>query len=277
MAPCTKPIRWGNDRSVAGATRWAAVYDRLCERAYDIARAQLLPDLRNSQYDYAETVHSALKGEGRWLDLGCGHDLLPAWLARSHRELDLTRWVVVGIDRDQQAVQRHGELNWRVIGDIEALPFRDESFCLVTANMVLEHVEDPDALFRELRRIATPDGRVIIHTPNAQGYTTRLTRLLPQRLVAPLAKLLLQRKESDIYRTYYRANSGATLTNVSTQGAFAIESLRYVDASPQFIRMPPLMIAELLLIRMLRHRLLAHGRACILAVLRKAKPADRRL
>ncbi len=245
-------------------------YDQVCARFYGLMRARLTPGLRNSQYDYAETLSEALKGKGRWLDVGCGPAVLPTWLARSHRQLDTREWVTVGIDLDQQAIRRNSDVRWRVIGDVESLPFDDESFSLVTANMVVEHVEDPTALFEELKRVVQPQGRIIIHTPNARGYTTMLTRLVPQVLLVPLARLLLNRKASDVYRTYYRANSVAALSAIAARVGLVIETFRYVDASPQFIRVPPLMTLELGLIRTFRHPSLAQGRACILATFRRS-------
>jgi ubiquinone/menaquinone biosynthesis C-methylase UbiE len=38
------------------------------------------------------------------------------------------------------------------VGDAMHLPFCDDSFDLVTANMVLEHLEKPDRVFREIAR-----------------------------------------------------------------------------------------------------------------------------
>src|SRR5436190_1689026 len=79
----------------------------------------------------------------------------------------------------------------------EALPFTDGVFDLVTANMVLEHVAEPERLFREVERVLVPGGRFLIHTPNLHGYTTAVTRLLPDALLAPLAFLLHRRQSED--------------------------------------------------------------------------------
>ena len=50
-----------------------------------------------------------------------------------------------------------------VFGDIGALPFPDDTFDLVLAIEVLEHVPDPDAALREVARVACAD--VLISVP----------------------------------------------------------------------------------------------------------------
>src|SRR5205085_524499 len=113
-----------------------------------------------------------------------------------------------------------------------------------TANMVIEHVKTPIRLFSEVGRVLTAGGRFIIHTPNATGYTTTLTRMIPARLRAPLAKRLMDRDTADVYATYYRANTPAALQRMAEVGGLKIEALRWVHSSPQLLRVPPLMVAE---------------------------------
>jgi SAM-dependent methyltransferase len=49
-------------------------------------------------------------------------------------------------------------------GAIEALPVDDESFDVVLATQVLEHVDDPPVAIRELHRVTAPGGRVLAST-----------------------------------------------------------------------------------------------------------------
>ena len=244
-------------------------YDRLIDRCYGKARRLIAPEVRNSHYAYAEHLRAALTGSGRWLDIGCGHDFLPDWMRSTDRRLDIERWSVVGIDMDAQAIARHPALEHRLIGNGEQMPFADNTFDLVTANMVVEHVAEPARLFAEIGRILAPGGRVIIHTPNARGYTTALTRMLPERALSPLAGMLLGRKAEDVYRTYYRANSVADLSALAAASGLAVESCELINSSPQAVRIPPLMVLELMLMRSLRHAGGARFRACLLATFRK--------
>jgi SAM-dependent methyltransferase len=251
------------------------LYDRFATRAYEIAHARLTPELKNSHYEYAAMLRAILSaGSGRWLDLGCGHNFLPPWMPHQDLTPQLGRWAVAGIDLDEQAIRRHAALRHRVLGNIERLPFRDGAFDFVSANMVVEHVAEPAELFVELSRVLAPGGTLLIHTPNVQGYTTLLTLAVPASLRAPLAGVLLNRRAEDVYPTYYRANSADAIRGLANRSALAVQSLRFIDSSPQFIRIPPLMAAELLLVRLLRRTALAHYRPCILAAF--SKPASAR-
>jgi SAM-dependent methyltransferase len=245
-------------------------YYRFCNHAYAVARRWLVPTLRNSQYAYAEALRTALANRGRWLDLGCGHELLPGWMPGRDTALDLSRWTVVGIDMDEGAIRQHARLRFRIIGNIEALPFGSETFDLITANMVVEHLKDPPRVFRELARVLTPSGMVIIHTPNLTGYTTALARLIPKSVVRFSAHLLLGRKQADVYPTFYRANSLGRIKIMAPDAGLDVASFAFVDSSPQLIRIPPAMWVEMLLIRLLQRRSLARYRACMVVTLRRS-------
>jgi SAM-dependent methyltransferase len=244
-----------------------SAYGRFCDALCWRVISRLAPGLRNSQHAYAATLRDALASGGRWLDLGCGHDFLPPWIR--DRTLDLSAWTAIGIDMDEVSIRQHRGLQWRITGDIQRLPFRDNSFDLVTANMVVEHVARPGALFAEISRILRRDGRAIIHTPNVGGYATWFARALPDRLLGPLAALLLGRRQEDVYPTYYRANSGQALRDAAAANGLSVEGIQHVESSPQFVRVPPLMVLEVAAIRLLRRPQLAHRRVCLIASFRK--------
>ncbi len=100
------------------------------------------------------------------LDLGCG----TGWLAR--RLLDRVGGRVVGLDilTDVEAA------GWEYLtADLTApLPFRDGSFACVVAGEVIEHVPDPDAVLREIHRVLTAGGTLVISTPNMVSWANRV-------------------------------------------------------------------------------------------------------
>lgn len=58
----------------------------------------------------------------------------------------------------------------QVVGDAHRLPFRDASLDGVITTALLEHVEQPEAILAELRRVIRPGGLVYVEVPFLQGY-----------------------------------------------------------------------------------------------------------
>ena len=233
------------------------------ERFYYALRPFLVPGLRNSQYDYADVLLRESASAHAWLDIGCGHDVVPAWVDHPAKHLRPQ----AGIDLDFEALQRNTQVRWRVSASGEALPFRAGSFDLVTANMVVEHVLTPESLFREVSRVLRPGGRFVVHTPNVHGYTTVLTRLIPAGLRARVASKLQGRAVEDVYPTHYRANAVDTVRALATLTGFKVTDLACVLSSPQLLNLPPLLVPELLVLRAVSTRRLAKWRPCLLATL----------
>ena len=57
-----------------------------------------------------------------------------------------------------------------VEANAEELPFEDESFDAAVLKDLLEHVADPTAVVREVRRVVRPGGRVFASSPDAQRW-----------------------------------------------------------------------------------------------------------
>jgi SAM-dependent methyltransferase len=95
----------------------------------------------------------------RILDVGCGTGTMLTYLASYGQ--------VQGVDIDEEAVgycRERGLVEVR-LGSAETLPFADNSFDLVTALDVVEHLDDDTAALREIRRVLRPGGKVLITVP----------------------------------------------------------------------------------------------------------------
>ena len=95
----------------------------------------------------------------RIVDFGCG--LAQLSLAMAQR----ARAPLVGIERSAEQLaraERHELLDLRQ-GDVADPPLReDEQFDLAHARFVLEHVQDPLAVVRQMVRAVRPGGRIVV-------------------------------------------------------------------------------------------------------------------
>jgi SAM-dependent methyltransferase len=108
-------------------------------------------------------------GRGRRvLDLGCRSGAFTRHFLEGNE--------VVGLDVDRAALAKAAELGIEtVVGDVEdTLPFADESFDVVVAGELLEHLRFPDALVAETRRVLRPGGVLVGSVPNAFRLQSRL-------------------------------------------------------------------------------------------------------
>jgi SAM-dependent methyltransferase len=100
------------------------------------------------------------------LDLGCGAgmDLLVAAQmvgpSGTATGIDMTPAMV---DKARGAAEEMGATNVTVVeGDVEALPFDDASFDVVTSNGVIDLLPDKTVVFSEIFRVLKPGGRMQI-------------------------------------------------------------------------------------------------------------------
>ena len=107
----------------------------------------------------------------RVLDLGCRSG------AFTRHFLDGNE--VVGLDVDRVALEKASELGIEpVVANVEEpLPFEGASFDAVVAGELFEHLQFPDAVVAEARRVLRPGGALVGSVPNAFRIQSRLSFL----------------------------------------------------------------------------------------------------
>lgn len=107
-------------------------------------------------------------GQGRLLDFGCGGG---SYLERMHQQ----GWRVTGLDVSEKAVQRiRDELGLDAhVGTLPHPGLKPASFDVITMWHSLEHVHDPLAVLREVRRLLVPGGKVLVAVPNIDSLPFR--------------------------------------------------------------------------------------------------------
>ncbi len=239
-------------------------------------RRRFIGGVRNSTWAYREELEAGVAQSRDWLDLGCGHQLLPTWMAgaedAAHALVSGCR-LVVGADCVRAALDRHSSIKPRVAADIERLPFATGSFDLVSANMVLEHVADAPQLLREVSRVLRSGGSFLFHTPNRWFYQILLTLWVPQRWRQRAASVLERREIDDVFPTHYRVNTAPAIRAAAAAAGLEVELLRFVNSGLTFTHVPPLALAEICATRLLETDSLAGGRSNLIVRLRKGQRA----
>jgi len=239
-------------------------------------RNLIAPTLRFSQSLYEDVLKGHVNSGVTWLDLGCGHQVLPAW--RVEEEVALTKLCrcVVGIDVDLPSLQKHQNITFKVLGDITKLPFGDDSFELITANMVVEHLDNPDAQFREIHRVLKSGGKFILHTPNAHGHFALMRKLTPRVIRNRLVRILDGRNDEDVFEIQYKANTKKRIGELAAITGLEVLRMKLIVTDAVFSVVPPLAALELIWIRALMTEPLKPLRTNIIAILQKRNTLCRR-
>ncbi|RMI12795.1 methyltransferase domain-containing protein [Cellulomonas triticagri] len=128
---------------------------------------------RTAENSAAHLLPALLPGQSL-LDVGCGPGNLTVDLAAR-----VAPGRVVGVDRSEAVIglaraeaERAGAADVTFsTADAYALPFEDGSFDVVHAHQLLQHLGDPVAALREMRRVARPGGVVAVRDADYSGMT----------------------------------------------------------------------------------------------------------
>lgn len=243
-------------------------------RSYSLLKDKLAKGLRFNQDVYEETLAASVDGATVWLDAGCGCHLLPAWREATEQALVARAAVAVGCDVDDATIRAHRTIKRLVVADLERLPFKKASVTLVTANMVVEHLRNPEVVFAEFARVLAPGGRVIVHTPNMYSHFVLASRWLPRAWRLWLVQRLDTRRADAVFPAYYRANTPRKLRQLMVQVGFIEETCRMVASDAVFARLPLLAALELLYIRLTLTPAFRWLRVTILASFTRPLDAD---
>jgi SAM-dependent methyltransferase len=126
------------------------------------------------RYRFAATLVNAVS---KVLDVGCGTGYGAALLAEKAAG-------VVGIDSAWEAIQyargNYFQQNLSfACADCRDLPFRDHSFDQAVLFEVIEHISEQTRCLSEIRRVLTPEGMLILSTPNAASPTKEIEEANP--------------------------------------------------------------------------------------------------
>lgn len=105
---------------------------------------------------------------GRFLDVGCGAGTIL-------EEAKAQGWQAEGLEVSAPAVETLRSRGFKIFhGTLHEAAYPESYFDVVTASEVIEHVDDPAEVLREMARILRPQGLLWMTTPHANGISSRM-------------------------------------------------------------------------------------------------------
>jgi SAM-dependent methyltransferase len=173
------------------------------------------------------------------LDVGCG------FARNAHRYAEgFERYIGLNIDLEELQVARanHPEPKFEFhAGDaMDMRPIADRSVDVILLNYVLEHIADPERLWREIARVLRPGGGALFVAPNLISAQSLVIKVLPDGVRVRLKQLLTGKEEPPDYPIYYRCNTVAQMDRMAARVGMTRDrlematSLGYLFAFPGF-------------------------------------------
>jgi SAM-dependent methyltransferase len=182
-------------------------------------------------------VNSFIEPNSVILDVGCGRGEYrddPVLFRKNLRILKGKSTKVIGMDVDRNAQDNPFIDEFRLVEN-DSWPIESESVNLIVCDNVLEHIADPEKFFAETRRVLKNDGYLCIRTPNRWGYISLFATLVPNRYHAKVLSLVQdERKEEDVFPTYYKCNSARKIKKIMKKNGFDCVAYGY-DAEPSYL------------------------------------------
>lgn len=169
-----------------------------------------------------------------WLDIGAGHKMHDGWLGASSEELAARPTYFAGCDLGEDVLE-NPFLHEARVADAAALPWDAETFDLVSANMVAEHLEEPERVLRQIHRVLRPGGRCLLVTPNLKHPVVRASTFVPKGPRRLFRVLIDGAPDEDVFPTYYRLNTTRDIRALAERVGFEIELLEVFMSEPPIL------------------------------------------
>ncbi len=176
-----------------------------------------------------ERILSQLSPESVVLDLGAGSGIVEQMNFRG-----LTK-KLCGVDLDPRVVN-NPMLDEGRVADARTIPYEAGQFQVVFADNVLEHLDAPLSVFREVARVLKPGGVFLFKTPNKWHYMPTIARLTPHGFHQYVNRLR-GRAEADTFPTRYRANTKRAIIRLANEAGLTVERLERIEGRPEYLRM----------------------------------------
>lgn len=154
---CNDEIRYNSEKMYADGGMLINTYNAYTDKMENLSFGEWRSDTYQSDYQRFSKIKNICQGK-RILEFGCGNGGLLRMLKNVTTE-------VTGIELYDDArahLEAEGIKTFKYLSDV------DEKYDVVISFMVLEHLNEPDNILRQLHHIMKPNGRLICDTPNAE-------------------------------------------------------------------------------------------------------------
>ena len=170
--------------------------------------------------NYEELLSSNMHCGAVLLDGGCGagNVALHKWLPDKIN--------AIGVDVNLESLKRNTTYESLVLCDLEKLPFRNDTFDVITNCWVMEHLRNPDIVLAEFARTLKKGGALIILLPNLYNPVNFGAKFTPLWLHKLFHRIMSGRPEEEVWPTYFRCNTISSLDRKLKKIGFEREEVR---------------------------------------------------
>lgn len=194
----------------------------------EVLRQRFFDDSRHPYRILTCTIDEAVRPGCTILDAGCGRTapMLARYRGRAGR--------LIGVDLVPftESIEGVELYNW----DLGKLDLPDGSVDVIYSRSVMEHIEDPEAVYREMHRVLKPGGCSIFLTANKWDYASLVAMSVPNAWHGSIVERTEGRAECDVFPTQYRTNTKRHIRRYAGGSGLAIEQFRYLGQYPSYLQ-----------------------------------------
>ncbi len=178
---------------------------------------------------FENTIKNLLKPGGIILDGGCGREI--SVLMKINKVVGLA----VGLDSCTLSGRRENPNIKLIRGDLTKISLQNDTADMVISRSVLEHMENPELVYREFHRILKPGGYFIFLTPNLFDYGSLISKIVPNRFHPWIVRLTEGRSEIETFPAFYKSNTESSIRSLGEKSGFRTEDIKYLGQYPSYL------------------------------------------
>jgi ubiquinone/menaquinone biosynthesis C-methylase UbiE len=141
----------------------------------------------------------------------------------------------IGLDIDP-SIKNNSQLDAKLIGTAQNLPFSSNEFDLIFADYVLEHIANPKMVSDEVYRILKPGGHFLFRTTSSYHYSMILSRATSYAFHKKALTIVRRAYGSnETYPTYYRFNTERCIKRTMEKSGFSNIEVMHIEKEPVYL------------------------------------------